>query len=84
VPEFITHNELSDDSDEVLRRVESGESFIVTRHGEPVGELVPLRRSRFVSAQAACAVFRNSPGIDAIRFRDEMDAHADQTVEPLV
>jgi antitoxin (DNA-binding transcriptional repressor) of toxin-antitoxin stability system len=80
VPELITQTELSDD---VLRRVESGESFIVTRRGVPVGELAPLRRHRFVSADAALAVFRNAPSIDAARFRADVDANADQSIEPV-
>ena len=41
------------------------------RNGVPVGELAPLRRHRFVSAETAVAMFRNAPRIDAARFRDD-------------
>lgn len=78
----ITQRELRNDSGEIMRRLDRGESFIVTRNGMPVGELAPLRRHRFVSAYAAVAMFRNAPGIDAARFRADLDEVASQDPEP--
>jgi prevent-host-death family protein len=78
----ITQRELRNDSGEIMRRLDQGESFIVTRNGVPVGELAPLRRHRFVPADAAVAVFRNAPAIDADRFRADLDSVAGQDVEP--
>ena len=78
----ITQRELRNESGEIMRQLDSGETFIVTRNGIPVGELAPLRRHRFVSTESAMAVFRNAPSIDAIRFRADVDANADQSVEP--
>ena len=78
----ITQRELRNDSGEIMRRLDQGESFIVTRNGVPVGELAPLRRHRFVSADAAVAMFRNAPGIDATRFCADLDAVASQDSEP--
>ena len=49
----ITQRELRNDSGEIMRALDRGESFVVTRNGVAVGELVPLRRRRFVPAQAA-------------------------------
>jgi prevent-host-death family protein len=54
--ESITQRELRNDSGEIMRRLDQGESFVVTRNGVPVGELTPLRRHRFVTAGA-----RNDP-----------------------
>ena len=34
-----------------MRELDAGTSFVVTRAGVPVGEPVPLRRHRFVSAE---------------------------------
>jgi len=48
VTEEITQRELRNDSGEIMRRLDAGETFIVTRNGVPVGELTPLRRHRFV------------------------------------
>jgi prevent-host-death family protein len=78
----ITQRELRNDSGDIMRRLDRGESFVVTRNGTPVGELTPLRRHRFVSIDAALAVFRNAPHIDAERLRADLAAVADQGAEP--
>jgi prevent-host-death family protein len=82
VAQAITQRELRNDSGEIMRRLDQGESFVVTRNGVPVGELVPLRRRRFVATETALAVFRNAPPIDAARFRDDVDRHMSQDIEP--
>lgn len=38
----IPHRELRNNSSEILRAVEAGESFTVTNHGRPVARLVPV------------------------------------------
>lgn len=65
-----------------MRRLDLGESFVVTRNGVPVGELSPLRRHRFISAEAAIAAFRGAPTIDFDRFRTDLDQAASQDIEP--
>ena len=77
----ITQRELRNDSGEILRRLDQGESFVVTRNGVPVGELIPLRRRQFVPAAAVVAIFRNAPAIDPDRFRADVDAWADQAAQ---
>jgi antitoxin (DNA-binding transcriptional repressor) of toxin-antitoxin stability system len=57
----ITHRELHDPSGEIMRGLDRGESFVVTRNGVPVGELVPVRRRRFVTAVVAVAAFQGAP-----------------------
>ncbi len=78
----ITQRELRNDSGEIMRRLDQGETFIVTRNGTPVGELTPMRRHRFVSTDAVVAMFRNAPSIDADRFRSDLDDIAAQGSEP--
>lgn len=78
----ITQRELRNDSGEIMRRLDHGETFIVTRNGTPVGELIPMRRHRFVSTDAVVAMFRNAPPIDAERFRSDLDVIADQDAAP--
>lgn len=80
--ESITQRELRNESGEIMRRLDQGESFIITRNGVPVGELTPLRRHRFVATAAVAALFRNAPGIDPERFRADVDAWADQEIRP--
>lgn len=78
----ITQRELRNESGEIMRALDRGESFVVTRNGTPVGELVPVRPRRFVSADAAVAAFRGTPRIDPARFRDDVDALLDQDPTP--
>jgi prevent-host-death family protein len=80
--EEITQRELRNDSGEIMRRLDAGETFIVTRNGVPVGELTPLRRHRFVAAEAAVALFRTAPAVDYHQFRADLDAVADQSAAP--
>ena len=78
----ITQRELRNDSGHIMRQLDKGETFVVTRNGVPVGELTPLRRHRFVSAEAAAALFRNAPHIDPEKFRADLDAVAIQEPAP--
>ena len=54
--------ELRNDSGKVMRGLDRGESFVVTRNGAPVGELIPLQRRRFVATRAAIAACAGAPG----------------------
>jgi prevent-host-death family protein len=78
----ITQRELRNQSGEIMRGLDQGETFIVTRNGAPVGELVPLRRRRFVTATAATAFFRGAPRVDLVRLRADLDRLAQQTARP--
>jgi prevent-host-death family protein len=82
MPRSITQRELRNDSGNVMRALDGGESFLVTRNGVPVGELTPVRPRRFVSAESAVAAFAGAPSIDAARFREEVDARLDQDPAP--
>jgi antitoxin (DNA-binding transcriptional repressor) of toxin-antitoxin stability system len=82
VAERLTQRQLRNESGEIMRALDRGESFVVTRRGVPVGELHPVRRRRFVSADAAVAAFKGAPRVDAERFREDVDAALDQDVEP--
>ncbi|MEX2548942.1 MAG: hypothetical protein WD638_01840 [Nitriliruptoraceae bacterium] len=77
----ISQRELRNDSGAIMRALDRGEAFLVTRNGIPVGELRPARR-RFVSRDLLLAAFASAPHIDAERFRDELDAVLDQSPEP--
>jgi prevent-host-death family protein len=78
----ISQRELRNDSGEIMRKLDEGETFIVTRNGVPVGELTPLRRHRFVAAEAAVALFRTAPAVDGRRFRSDLDQVASQDASP--
>ena len=79
---MITQRELRNDSGAILREVQAGQAIIVTRNGEPVAELRPLPRRRFVlRAAIVAAAARNAPRIDGTRLRADLDAVVDQSVD---
>ena len=74
----ITQRELRNDSGAIMRDVERGESFTITRNGTAVGRLIPLRRRTFVPRSEVLAAFASAPALDPDRFRDDLDDAADQ------
>ena len=80
--QHITQRELRNESGRVMRELDKGRSFIVTRNGIPVGELSPLRQRTFVPADAVMAAFACAPSIDSARFREDVDALIDQDATP--
>ncbi|MHB8323672.1 MAG: type II toxin-antitoxin system Phd/YefM family antitoxin [Candidatus Dormibacteria bacterium] len=78
----ITQRQLRNDSGEIMRALDQGETFVVTRSGVPVGELTPLRRRRFVPADAVIAMFRGAPSVDLTRLRTDLDSVATQAPGP--
>lgn len=78
----ITQRELRNSSGDVMRAVDKGEAFIVTRNGVAVGELLPLRTRQFVRADAAVAAFAGAPRITAERFLADVDRVLDHDPNP--
>lgn len=78
----INQRELRNQSGAIMRALDQGESFVVTRNGVPVGELIPLRQRAFVPAESAVGVFAGGPGVELERFRADIDALLDQDPAP--
>ncbi len=78
----ITQRELRNESGRIMRALDKGKSFTVTRNGVPVGELIPVRQRVFVPAEAAAAAFAGAPRIARARFRKDVDAMIDQDPTP--
>ncbi len=78
----ITQRELRNESGKIMRALDRGESFVVTRNGVPVGELHPIRHQRFVPADVVTAVFAGAPSVDLRRLHADLDAVADQVAAP--
>jgi len=77
----ITQRELRNQSAEVLREVEAGRTFVLTRNGTPVAELRPIRPRRFVPRATIADAASRAPRIDARQFRDDLDAVIDQSID---
>jgi antitoxin (DNA-binding transcriptional repressor) of toxin-antitoxin stability system len=80
--EEITQRQLRNDSGEVMRGLDRGRTFVVTRNGVPVGELTPMRRHRFVTTDAVMAIFKHAPSIEFEQWRVDLDKVASQDAEP--
>lgn len=80
--ETISQRELRNDSGRVMRGLDEGRTYVVTRNARPVGELRPLRRQRFVDSRAVSDIFRGAPHLDSRVFRDDVDAVLDQGIDP--
>jgi prevent-host-death family protein len=78
----LTQRELRNNSGEIMRALDRGEQFVVTRRGVPVGELVPVGRNRVVSAAALLDAFAGSPPIDPKRLKADLDKLVDQDPTP--
>lgn len=78
----ITQRELRNESGRIMRALDKGKSFTVTRNGVPVGELVPIRPRVFVAAEAVAAAFRRTPRIAFTRLRKNLDAAINQDPTP--
>ncbi len=74
-PREITQRQLRNDSDTIMRGVERGESFTITRNGTPIRRLIPLRRRTFVP-QWPC-VKKQSCGVGHIA---EMTSRSNQDI----
>ncbi len=78
----ISQRQLRNDSGKIMRALSDGEEFVITRNGQPVGELVPLRRHRFVRNEAIVEIFASAPSVDRHKLREDLDTIADQDPTP--
>lgn len=75
----VSQRELRNDSGAIMRRVQQGEHFTVTRNGVPVADLVPHgesgsdRPARFIPVAQIAAGTSELPDWDAARFSHELD-----------
>ncbi|GAA4527207.1 type II toxin-antitoxin system Phd/YefM family antitoxin [Amycolatopsis samaneae] len=71
----ISQRDLRNDNAEIMRRVERGESFTVTRNGKPVANLVPLCAEHEQQARRTLGEvqesFRGLPPMDSAAWRRE-------------
>lgn len=78
----ISGRELANQSAQIMRALEAGESFVVTSGGMPVGELIPLRRRHGARLSTVLEIFRGAPRLDYARLREDLDAIADSNPSP--
>jgi len=71
VRQFVT------DSGSVTRGLREGKPYVLTLNGEPLAEVVPIRRRRFVATATAQAMFATAPTLDYDELRRDLDTAID-------
>ena len=76
----IAQRELRNENAKVIEAVTAGETFVVTRNGEPVAELRPIRAGRrtFITRDEVVNLAGAAVRIDYRRFRADLDRLIDQ------
>ena len=78
----IPQRELRNENAKVMDAVAGGETFIVTRNGEPVAELRPIQpvRKTFIKRQDLSRNAGMRVRIDPDQFRRDLDNAVDQSL----
>ena len=76
---MIPQRTLRNDNAKVIDAVAEGDSFVVTRNGEPVAELRPISHDRptFVPRAELLKLVGVGPSIDFALFREDLDRAVD-------
>jgi antitoxin (DNA-binding transcriptional repressor) of toxin-antitoxin stability system len=71
----IAQRQLRNENAKVIQAVIAGETFVITRNGEPVAELRPITAGRrsFVSRDEITALATAGVRIDHRQFRADLD-----------
>ena len=74
--ETIAQRQLRNDNAEIMRRVEAGESFVVTRNGKPIADITPHQQQtkRRLTLREAQEIMRALPKIDVEQWYCDRDA----------
>ncbi|GGP87238.1 hypothetical protein [Streptosporangium pseudovulgare] len=72
------------DSGSVTRGLREGKRYVLTLNGEPLAEVKPIKRRRFVPTAEAQSVFATAPAIDWDEVRADLDTTIDDELhDPL-
>lgn len=63
----------SNDSGVVTRGLREGRQYVLTINGEPLAEVTPIRRHRFVHTSKAQEMFTTAPTFDYDELRHDLD-----------
>ncbi len=75
----VTIRELRNHGGAVIDRVQAGERLIVSRDGQPVAELRPLRRTP-LDAATVLERWRHLPQVDPEALRRDLDSIINQSL----
>ena len=78
----IAQRDLRNNNAKVIDAVTAGETFIVTRNGEPVAELRPIKvvRRTLITREEVAMLASTAVRIDRHQFRADLDRLIDQSL----
>jgi prevent-host-death family protein len=78
----IPQRELRNENAKLMDAVTAGETFVVTRNGEPVAELRPIQsvRKTFITREDLARLAGAAVRIDPDQFRRDLDDAIDQSL----
>lgn len=76
-PTEVSVRQFVNDSGSVTRGLREGKRYILTINGEPLAEVKPIKRRRFVPTAEAQAVFATAPVVDWDEVRADLDTVID-------
>lgn len=76
-PADVSVRQFVAESGRITRGLRQGRPYTLTLNGEPLAEMIPIRKRRAVPAEEVLAVFTTAPVLDW----DEIRADLDDTVD---
>ncbi|WP_433575830.1 type II toxin-antitoxin system Phd/YefM family antitoxin [Nocardia brasiliensis] len=76
-PTEVSVRQFVNDSGAVTRGLREGKQYLLTINGEPLAEVRPIRRRRFVPTGQAQAMFAAAPVLDYNALRNDLDTAID-------
>ena len=77
----INEHKLRKGTRAILRRVEAGESFLISRRKKRIGVLSPVNPRYFVDSEMLLKAFANAPSVDRAALNEDLDAVADPSIQ---
>lgn len=77
-PVDVSVRQFVSDSGNVTRGLRRGQRYVLTINGEPLADVVPIKRRRAVPASEVLAIFAGAPVLDVDELRADLDAGIDQ------
>lgn len=78
----ITQRDLRNNNADIMRRLEEGETFIITRNGKQIGVLTPMKRPQFARMTDVLEAFKGLPEMSYAELRRDLDEFIDQDPTP--
>ena len=78
----ITQRDLRNNNADIMRRLEDGETFIITRNGKQIGVLTPMKRPQFARMTDVLEAFKGLPEMSYAELRRDLDEFIDQDPTP--